>query len=617
MKKNAKYGYCSTLLQFFSKIIHIKESIFPVNIADLSHSLSINKVAFGYNILEIKKANKKFFATIFSIKENNESNIVALGNFLQMPQQMVITQTINFIDTKKGYKDIKHQSRVLKVSGDSAFREKSGLNEIERINPEAQNVFCNIQTTVMVISDNLNKLKQESLQTYKTLGMLGLPAVKEDLNMEHCFWSQLPANFAYIVRQSISLSAKMGNFAVLNNLPFGKLKSKWGKPITLFETALSTPYFFNFHTENIGHTIIVGDNNTEKSVMVNFLLSEALKFNTKFIYLDSYKRSKLYMKALGVEYKVFSFDENLNKLKMNPLLLEDTETNRTFLKHWFIFLLNKYTDSFITKKYSPVISQAIEVLFSLPAEKRKLSNVAEFFIDKKTEGINKEIISKLQQWIGKGNLAHIFDNDSDCLTEKDGSNIAIDITHIYDTSMGFNLPILTYILHVFKEHFTGHAPSILCVAEASRVFNSIYFELNLPYILDDLTNRDSMALIYASFCSEKVNWSEKVAKVYRHKIKTQIFMADNVPSYNNIVKLFKLNQQEEMFLQSLDIGAKQFLLKQNNISIVLSLDLSRCEKELGILAGDTKYVEATNNLIKEDGNDPNIWLPKLYEMELE
>lgn len=613
MKKDNTQGYYSTLVKFFSKIIHINASNFPITLESLSQSLAINKVAFGFNALEIKKANRKFFATIFSIKENNEINTVSLGKFLQMPQQMIITQVINFINPKKGHKEAEHQSYILDVSKDSKFKDKSGINELETINIDTPNAFCSTQTTVMVIAEDLDRLKQESLQTYQTLGQLGLPSVKEDLNLEHCFWSQLPGNFTYIARKSISLTKRAGNFAVLNNLPFGELKSKWGSATTLFETTLKTPYFFNFHNKDNGHTILIGDDEAEKSITMNFLLSEASKFNTKFIYLDSSKRSKLYMNALGVEYKVFNFDKNLNQLKMNPLLLEDNESNRSFLIYWFIFLLNKYTDTSITKKYLPVISKAIEVLFTLPTEKRKLSNVAEFFNDKTTANINKEIIAKLDQWGGEGNLAHIFDNDSDYLIEKKEQNISIDISSIYDTSMGFNLPVLSYILHFFKEYFTGDTPSILCVSDASRVFNSIYFELNLEYILDDFTRHNSIMLMHASFCSEKVNWSEKVAKVCYNKIKTQIFMADSVPSYNNIVKLFNLDQQEQMYLQTLTAGSKQFLLRHNLIAVILTLDLSRCDKELAILSGDPKYTEDIDALIKQYGDDPNTWLPKLYE----
>jgi len=615
MEKDQTKGYYSTLLKFFSKIIYSEKSVFPVTAQDLSRSLTINKIAFGYNALEIKKKSGSSFATLFSIKTNNEVDSIALGKFLQMPQQMVVTQTINFIDHKRGTDDLKYQDYLLGVSKDSEFKRKSGLDEAKEIAANSQNSFCTVQTTVMIVADDLDRLKYESLQTYLTLSSLGLPAIKEDLNMEHCFWAQLPANFAYIARKAISLSAKMGNFALLSNLPFGELQSKWGEPITLFSTTLNTPYFFNFHTGEDGHTLIVGDDAREKAVTLNFLLSEASKFNTKFIYLDSNKKAKLYIRALGVEYLSFSFDEKINKLRMNPLLLEDNKANKMFLKNWFVFLLNGYTDLSIAKRYLPAISKAVDVLFSLPKEKRKLCNTKDFFSDETTKELNNEIINKLQPWIKKGKLSHIFDNDADHLMEKNGSNLAINISAIYDTSMGFNLPVLTYILHFFKENFTGSTPSILCVAEANRVFNSIFFEKNLEYILDDFTAKNAIALLSASFCSESVNWSEKIAKLYNKKIKTQIFMADSVPSHNNVVKLFNLNQQERMYLQSLAAKTRQFLLRQNNISIILKIDLERCATELGILAGDPKAIEVVNNLIKETGDDSKDWLPKLYEKQ--
>jgi type IV secretion system protein VirB4 len=617
MIKDPEKGYCSALLKFFSKIIQIKELDFPLDMMDLSQSLSVSRIAFGYNALQISHSTGKFLATIFSIKENNEVDTASLEKFLQLPQRMIVTQAISFISNKKGYSSSRYQNHVLEVSGDSEFKKQSGLAELDAIDKDSTNIFCASQTTVMVVSEDLDQLKQDSLRLYKTLSDLGLPAVKEDLNLEHCFWSQLPANFAYLVRQTISPSKKLGNFALLNNLPFGELKSKWGNFVTIFETVLSTPYFFNFHVENAGHTLIAGDDDITKSVTLNFLLSEALKFNTKFIYLDSHKRSELYMKALGVDYKVFNFDKNLNQLTMNPLLLKDTPSNRTFLNYWFIFLLNKYTDLATTKIYLPVIAKAIEVLYTLPVEKRKLSNVSEFFVDTATDKINKEILGKLQKWIGEESLAHIFDNSSDCLADAAGASLAIDISDIFDTSMDFNLPVLTHLLHFFKENYTGEACSALCVASGSRVFNSMYFEKNLEYILDDLMNRNAIVLGYASFFSEKVNWSERIAKIFNKKFKTQIFLADNAPSYHNIVKLFNFSQEEQMYLQSLNIETKQFLLRHNGISIVLKLDLTSCEKELAILSGDHKYAEAAKRLMKTKGSKPEAWLPALYEETLD
>lgn len=586
----------------------------PIKTVDLSSDLTKYVITFGDTELKISKQKGTFFSAILSIKENEDLPPGILGNFLQLPCQMVITQALTFTNTKHAMETFKHQDYILDVSRDKDFREQSGLEEIREIKPEDHNAFCRIQTTVMISSGSLDKLRTDVAYVYKNLCNLGIPAVKEDLNLAHCFWAQLPGNFSYNNRVSISLSSKIGTFALLNNCPFGRLKSKWGDPVTILTTALGTPYFFHFHVGNVGHTLITGDDDHAKMSLFNFLLSEATKFNTRFLYLDAFRQSELFLTALGVEYVVFSFDANANTLKLNPLLLEDSPANRNFLSYWFLFLLNLYINASNYKTYLPVINKAIEVIFSLPVEKRKLSNAASFFIDKSVAKLNEEILENLKPWHGKGALAHIFDNDTDLLISKAGSNLGINTSSLFDTSMRINLPVITYILHFFMEYFTGKTPAILPVRWSNRLFNSIYFEKNMSYIFRDLAKRNAACLFTSSFCSKTENWSEKVGKIYAKSMTTQIFVADNAPSYSNLIKLFNLTQEEKLYLQSLSIDDNQFLLKQDPYCTVMKFDLSACEKETAILVGNTKYVAAAASIIQEkEENDPSVWIPELFE----
>ena len=609
-----KKGYCSELIKFFNKIVHLEEIDFPVKAVDISKDIIRNEITFGDTELKINKPNGSVFSAILSVKENEDIAPDVLGNFLQLPYQMVITQAITFLDTKSVQKSFEHQDYIIEVSRDKTFRASSGLEEALKPKPEDRNAFCNVQTTVMISSSSLDKLRADIPVVYKNLCELGIPAVKEDLNLEHCFWSQLPGNFSYNNRISVSLTARAGAFALLNNCPFGSLKNKWGDPVTILTTALGTPYFFHFHAGQSGHTLITGDDDHAKMSLMNFLLSEATKFNIRFLYLDAFRQSELFLRALGVEYYVFNFDAGMNQLKLNPLLLADSPSNRSFLTYWFLFLLNLYTNASNYKTYVPVINKAIEVIFSLPAEKRKLSNAAEFFIDKSTAQLNEEILDILKPWHGKGALAHIFDNDTDFLIKNAGTNFGIDVAAMFDTSMRINLPVLMYILHFFKEYFTGEKPSILPIRWSNRLFNSIYFEKNLSYILDDLAKRNAVCLFTASFCSKTVNWSEKVGKIYAKAMATQIFMADNGPSYSNLVKLFRFTPEEKMYVQSLSIDANQFLLKQGPYSTIMKLDLGGCEKETGILVGNARYVADAKTIFEQQGKqDPSVWLPELFE----
>lgn len=604
-------GYHSELLEFFGNIIHLDETPMALPMADLSKYLARYKIAFGNDALEVRKNESKFFATLLSVKEYHELSAEILDSFLQVDQQFVITQTINFIEPKKAIKHFRYQDYILKLSKDSDMRKILGIDKImEKSDRNSSTSFCNSQLTIMIVADSLEKLENEVKRSQKELGKIGIAVVREDLNLEHCFWSQLPGNFRYITRQSIMPSTYAGGFASLHNFPAGSLTSKWGNAITLIKTALGTPYFFNFHVGDEGHTIIVGDNQSGKGTMVNFLLSESSKLNPNIFYFDAYHESEIYIRAMGGTYLTFDFEKTDLAARFNPLLLQDNQENREFLRYWFLFLADKYVETSNVKRFIQAIDKAIEKIYSLPKEKRIIRNIAEFFTAEEFSEENQQILDLTSDWYNEGKYAHIFDNEEDELIYNKNI-IAIDMTAIYDTETAKNLPVLSYFLHFFKIKFFGK-PSIIAVTNANRVFSSIYFEKNLANILDDLTKRNSILLATASFSSQKVYWNEKVAAIFQEKMATKLFLPD-YSGYENIKRIFKLSNEEEMYLEALEPSNRQFIIRQADVSIISELNLTGFDPELDILSSSREFAEHCFNIMVELGTNPDVWVPALYK----
>lgn len=605
-----KLGYVSDLLKFFGKIIHLEETDMPMPMADLSRSLAKYKVAFGNNALEVKRDSSKFFASILSLKSYHEVSALVLDKFLQLPQEMVITQTINFADKIETLKNYHYQNYILKVSGDEEFQEILGLNDFFDDKKTSPIDFCESQITVMLIADTIPLLEERVVSAAKTMFDIGMPVVREDLNLEHCFWSQLPANFRYISRKSPLATCNIAGLASLHNFPVGSLSSKWGEAITLLKTMLGTPYFFNFHVGDNGHTIIVGSPSAGKVTLLNFLLSESLKLNPNIFYLDVSQDSEIFIKAVGGKYLVFKDKPTPGAVKFNPLLLEDNQENRSFLCEWFLFLLDKYVDHDQLKDFTDAAKAAVNIVFSMPKEKRKLSNAEEFFNLPEFDHINHKIIVRLSKWYGPGKYAHIFDNDTDDLDYRNNV-LAIDVAEVYDTEISFNLPILSYLMHFFKIHYKG-TPSIMAVSGGNRVFNNLYFEKNLRSILDELTSYNSIIVAACSFSSETSAWSEEIGNIYNEKMATKIFLPDD-SSYDIIKRIFKLTEQEALYLEALDHAKRQFIIRQLEVSIVSEMNLKGLDTSLMLLSCENESdKQKLRTVINNFGDANSIWLKKLY-----
>ena len=561
-----KYGYYSELMKFFSKITPINSSNFEIGNKDLSKTLGELNIQFGTNLFEIKKPNHSIFGMMFSVKNHSSINDEIVNELLQLPIIFTITQSIVFTNIKEDTNQFSYQNGIIEEPGKESILEISGFNQYQE-DSQNLNLFIN-QVTIMLTENSIDELENSLKIIAKYYAQAGLQLVLEDVKSEHCFWSQLPANFKYITRQNVMPISKVGAFSSLYNFPFGTLQSIWGDYITIFKTYIGTPYFFNFHVKNSGHSLVVGYNDA----LFNFIISQATKLKPRLMYLDSDLKSKTFIEELGGKYFILKINNFTDHLNLNPLLLPETQENKNFLKYWFIFLLNRYSNPENLDDFLKIIESAVDEIYLLPVSERILSNASKFFTKTEFKEINETIIKELKDWGNDGPFKHIFNNDTDDIIAFDNI-LGLDISELESAPMYVSLPIVSYLLHIFKIGCSKSIPSILAVLKVNTVFNNIYFEKNLKYILRDLEKLNSILFIQASFMSNQVNWSKPVGQVYNESMTTKIFLTNTLIEEKESKDIFEITPLEESKLNNL--SSNQFLLRQNKESITCNFSTNK------------------------------------------
>ena len=125
----------------------------------------------------------------------------------------------------------------------------------------------------------------------------------------------------------------------LHNYPTGKKENNyWGDAVTVMDTTSGTPYYFNFHLRDVGHTTIIGPTGSGKTVLMNFLCAQAQKYQCRLFFFDKDRGAEIFLRALGGEYTVI---DPSKQCKFNPLKLDDIGENRTFLLDWLKLMVRQ------------------------------------------------------------------------------------------------------------------------------------------------------------------------------------------------------------------------------------------------------------------------------------
>lgn len=594
----------SQVLNFLGMLVNCGErrniAITPNKI---DHYLPTNRLFFGPKSIEVRGFNQTKYAGIVSLKEYRPStNAGMLDGFLQMPFEFIITQSFTFINRMIAIGKIQLQQRRLIQSEDVAV---SQIREIDEALDSAMSgafAFGDHHFTILCIDNNLKTLENSLSMAIVELSNAGISGVREKVNLEPAYWAQLPSNSEYVVRKSTITTLNLASFVSFHNYPSGKRKGNhWGDAVTVFNTVSGTPFFFNFHTRDVGHTMIVGPTGSGKTVLMNFLCAQAQKFNCRTFFFDKDRGAEIFIRAIGGKYSTLDSSRHSG---FNPFSLEESNENKAFLVE-FIQALVSTNNEIITSTDIARITEAVEGNYKLPKEKRILRNIAPFL------GVAGPgtLAGRLEMWHSGGTRAKLFDNEKD----------EIDFNHAY--GFGFEMgpilkdkaslaPALLYLFHRISASLDG-TPTMIVLDEAWALIDNPVFGPKIKDWLKVLRKLNAFVI----FATQSVEDASKsaISDTLVQQTATQIFLP-NLKATETYRKVFMLSEREFQLVKTTDPGTRYFLVKQDNDGVIARVNLSGMDDLIRVLSGRAETVLLLDEIIKEIGSEnPEDWLDIYYE----
>lgn len=613
----------SRLLRFLSLLVNGESNpvAYPASRQNLSRYLPKKQVNIGLATLEFKgnATDDHRLGALLSVKSyQNVSHTKGLKALLGADFEFISTHIFTRLPKNTVVEAIRIQLGHLEDAEDAALSQQDALEEARDGVASDFVGFGTHQHTLLIFGKTSKALDHSVAEATAIYSNVGLNLVRERLNLEAGFFSQMPGNFAHIRRGVPVSSDNFADYAPLHNYHTGYIHhNHLGSAVMLLESQGRTPLYFNWHKRGsannppLGHSLILGPSDAGKTVLLGALSAMTQKYHYTYsshgephretkppmsFYFDRNGGLKIYILACGGFYSDIKPGVPTG---FNPLQLEDTPQNRVFLIHWFSTLL--VGDGSLTDEAKEEVERLINKNFTLDKSQRRLSIVRQFL------PIDFAYHKALKPWCQGGSLAYLFDNPEDTLDLSHMTMAGFNMTHLLSvTQKGCSSSVLDYLFHRIKQTMDGRLIS-LTMEEVWQFLEHPYWINEMNAFLPD-SRKNNLFLVFVGQSAEKI-LSSPLRSYITENTATQLFLPNDKAKHADYVDGFELTEGQVNFIQNAGNASRSFLFRQGKEVAVGRLNLTGLEDYIRVFSGNENTVRLCDEIRAEVGNDPKQWLP--------
>ena len=576
----------------------------PVVRGHLGGALYRARTIFGAETIEIRGADTSAFGGIFGIREYPaQTTSRQLEALLSVDFGFVLTQSFTFLGRAAATEKFRLRMTQMENAGDRAVSQADALIDAGDDLMSNRFVLGDHHFTLAVYASSMKALRDQMAIARAALADTGMVAAREGAALEAAYWSQLVGNFAWRARPAPITSLNFAAFSPFHTFPAGLASGNhWGDAVALLKTNARSPYFFNFHKGDLGHTLIIGPSGGGKTVLLNFLMAQAEKTGARQIFIDKDRGAQIFVQASGGTYLAL---RNGVATGFSPLkALCDTPGDKSFLSI-FIRQLVRADGLPVSVQEERRIEDGINAVMKLPSADRSLSALRSMLGMKDISGVG----ARLEKWTSEGSLGWVFDNPADRMT-LGARFIGFDMTDFLDNA-DIRTPVMLYLFHRIDQLLNGER-MIICIDEFWKALGDEAFR---RFAQDGLkTYRKRNALLVFATQSPADALKRDISHSILEQVATKIMLPNPFGARRDYVEGFALSEAEfKLVRDDLAPESHKFLVKQGHDSVVVELDLSGLDDALAVLSGRADTNTVADEIIAEVGNDPVLWLPLFHQ----
>lgn len=570
----------------------------PLVYGRLGDALYTSRLIFGRETLELRDVASARYAGVLAVKEYPATTRPGLWNaLLGAGFGFVVAQSFAFLSKAAARAVMERKQNQMVSARDRAGSQIEGLSEALDDLTSNRFVMGEHQASVLVYGETPAALADHLSRARVILADSGLVVAREDLGLEAAFWSQFPGAFAQRTRPAAITSRNFAGLAPFHSHPVGKpVGNHWGDAVAVLRTTAGSPFYFNLHLGDLGHTFICGPSGSGKTVVQNFMLAQLERFGVQQVFIDKDRGAEIFVRACGGTYLPLASGRPTGFAPFKAL--EPSPRNRAFLSRLVRCLVTR-PDETLTVAQARAIDDGVAALEGLPRRKRSIAALRSLLGQGDAGGVG----ARLERWQDGGPLGWVLDNEEDRL-DLDVPLAGFDMTQVLDHDE-VRTPAMLYLFHRIAERLDGRR-LVVDIDEFWKVLGDPAFT---DLAQDGLkTWRKQNALMVFGTQSPADVLRSPIAHAVLEQCATKIFLPNAQAQARDYVDGFGLSEAEfRLVRDELTPASHRFLVKQGHDSLVAELDLGGMDDALAVLSGRAETVGLLDRLRAEAGDDYAQW----------
>ena len=365
-------------------------------------------------------------------------------------------------------------------------------------------------------------------------------AKRETVNVVEAFLGSLPGHTWENVRRPVLNSMNFADVSPKTAIWAGErecpspLMRTGNQPapcLTFAKTSGSTPFRFNLHVSDVGHSLILGPTGAGKSSLLALLVAQWLRYrNARVIAFDKGRSLFALTEAVGAAApglaQHYDLGGEYSKLSFAPLERVDSQAERVFAEEWLesLAVLQGVT---VTSAERAVIHQAIEGLAS--EQGRSITDVVSLLQDARL----KQAVGMYQ---GTGKYGDLLDARHDGLDLSSRFlTFEMDSLPQGDTARGIVVPILLYLFHRIETMLDG-SPTLIVLDEAWTLLDNPLFLAKIRAWLKVLRKKNAAVLFATQSLADLIG--SPLLPVLQESCPTKIFLPNREAGSTTLMPMY-------------------------------------------------------------------------------